>query len=443
MLLSGLQNSLWVTLLLALLFAPLERLLPARRQRVLREHLGTDFLFLVGQHLGWSVLALAILSGCDGLVRGSLPSGLRESFSALPRAAQLVGVVLLGDLSVYWFHRACHRFTFLWRFHAVHHSSQTLDWVAAHREHPVDGVLTQLTLNLPAMLLGFPVEGLAALAVFRGLWATFIHSNVNLPLGPLRYLFGAPDLHHWHHAKDPGAVANYGNLSPWTDLLFGTFHQPRGEETWALGVQETLPTSWPGLMLSPFKRRWADSGGLLQARVLGPLGLVALVMTTFGGQLAFATPDGGSIGLGGGDLYLPATKSFGTGGLEANSYLPATKSLGAGTLPVLDRSSAGEPVVMGNLSKDAVQRVVERHRPAFRACVNAERLDGGPAVEGKVVVKFVVDRAGAVAQSTLTQTTVNRPRLEACVVESVKAMKFPPPRGGGVAIVTYPFVFAP
>ncbi|MEW5738498.1 MAG: sterol desaturase family protein [Myxococcota bacterium] len=281
MLSSTLQASALSVLMLAVVYWPLERLWPARKQKWLRASLGTDFLFLFGQHLVWSVLALAVLTAIDARVHGALPSGLREGFLALPHAAQLVAIVLLGDLSVYWFHRACHRFDFLWRFHAVHHSSETLDWVAAHREHPVDGLLTQLTLNLPAILLGFPVEGLAALAVFRGLWAIFIHSNVRLPMGPLRYLVGAPELHHWHHAKAPGVVANYGNLSPWTDLLFGTFHlPPEGEESWELGVPEALPRTWLGLLLSPFTRRWTRSGNLLGARVLGPVALVLLVALT-------------------------------------------------------------------------------------------------------------------------------------------------------------------
>lgn len=287
MLLATLQASAFSVLMLAVVYWPLERLWPARRQPWLRRALGTDFLFLFGQHLVWSVLALSLLAAVDGRVHGALPAAVRDGFLALPRPAQLLAIVLLGDLAVYWFHRACHRFDVLWRFHAVHHSSQTLDWVAAHREHPVDGLLTQLTLNLPAILLGFPVEGLAALAVFRGLWAIFIHSNVRLPMGPLRYVLGAPELHHWHHAKAPGVVANYGNLSPWTDLLFGTFHlPPAGEETWVLGVPEQLPLSWPGLLVSPFTRRWTQTSGLLAARGLGTAALVALVALTFTARVA-------------------------------------------------------------------------------------------------------------------------------------------------------------
>lgn len=284
MLASTLQTSAFSVVMLAAVYWPLERLWPARRQPWLRPSLGTDFLFLFGQHLVWSVLALAFLVAVDARAHGALPAGLREGFLALPRALQLVAIVLLGDLGVYWFHRACHRFDVLWRFHAVHHSSQTLDWVAAHREHPVDGLLTQLTLNLPAILLGFPVEGLAALSVFRGLWAVFIHSNVRLPLGPVRYVLGAPELHHWHHAKAPGVVANYGNLSPWTDYLFGTFHlPPKGEEAWELGVPEALPRTWPLLLLSPFTRQWRQPRGLLGAPALGPMMLALLVALTFTG----------------------------------------------------------------------------------------------------------------------------------------------------------------
>ncbi|EPX58479.1 hypothetical protein D187_003951 [Cystobacter fuscus DSM 2262] len=89
----------------------------------------------------------------------------------------------------------------VWRFHAVHHSVEHLDWVAAHREHPLDGLTTQWVCNLPAFVLGIPLGPLTMVAAFRGMWAIFIHSNVRLPLGLLGLLFGAPELHHWHHAR--------------------------------------------------------------------------------------------------------------------------------------------------------------------------------------------------------------------------------------------------
>src|SRR5438128_1343109 len=81
-----------------------------------------------------------------------------------------------------------------------------------------------------AFLLGFRVAALAGLAAFRGLWAIFVHSNARLPLGPLRTLFGAPELHHFHHARVGRTRHNFANVAPWIDLLFGTHHLPTGDE---------------------------------------------------------------------------------------------------------------------------------------------------------------------------------------------------------------------
>jgi sterol desaturase/sphingolipid hydroxylase (fatty acid hydroxylase superfamily) len=158
---------------------------------------------------------------------------------------------MLGDVAVYWFHRACHAVPFLWRFHAVHHSVETLDWVAAHREHPLDGLLTQWAVNVPLLLLGPPIEGLAALATFRGLWALVIHANVKIPLGPLAWLLGSPQLHHWHHAKDAQPVANFGNVAPWTDVVFGTHFRPSDEREFELGLPGFKARSWLGHVLTP------------------------------------------------------------------------------------------------------------------------------------------------------------------------------------------------
>ena len=93
---------------------------------------------------------------------------------------------------------------------------------------------------------------LAALIAFRGIWAIFIHSNVRLPIGPLRVLIGAPELHHWHHDRDRDA-GNYANISPIMDVLFGTYKCPDHEPE-HFGIDEPAPTSYLGHMLRPFRR---------------------------------------------------------------------------------------------------------------------------------------------------------------------------------------------
>lgn len=219
-------------------------------QRILRREWKTDLGFYWGQNLCWLGLQLVALLALRDLLMQVVPSEVRTGFSVLPLWGQIVVVVLAGDLSTYWFHRCSHRYAVLWRFHRVHHSAQRLDWLAAFREHPVDGLLTQLAMNLPAMLLGFGLAPLAGLILFRGMWATFIHSNIRLPLPGLRMLIGAPELHHWHHVRTAKTEHNFSNLAPWTDLLFGTYHCPQDQD-FELGLPGQPTQSYLGWLLQP------------------------------------------------------------------------------------------------------------------------------------------------------------------------------------------------
>jgi sterol desaturase/sphingolipid hydroxylase (fatty acid hydroxylase superfamily)/alpha-tubulin suppressor-like RCC1 family protein len=239
--------------LLAVVFVPLERVFPARPgQPVFRSAFTVDLCFFFGQYLLWSGASIWVLSHMSGALRESTPEAARAFLAMQPLWLKVFLGVVLGDVLVYWFHRACHQFEWLWRFHAVHHSAPHLDWLAAHREHPVDGILTQLCANLPVIAMGLPAKALAGVVMFRTLWAVFIHSNVRLPLGPLRVLCGAPELHHYHHARDPEATYNFANLAPWIDVLFGTYQCPEGEETYELGLAEPWPKGYAAQLAHPF-----------------------------------------------------------------------------------------------------------------------------------------------------------------------------------------------
>ncbi|NOK01605.1 sterol desaturase family protein [Myxococcus xanthus] len=240
---------------LACVFWPLEKAWAARPgQPLLRPAFRTDLAYFVAQYLVLAPLALFVLSHVKALCQVGVLTGLQAAVAHQPWWLQALEAVVLCDLLVYGFHRLSHQVDFLWRFHAVHHSAEHLDWLAAHREHPVDGLLTQLVVNLPAMMMGFPLETLAMLIAFRGMWAIFIHSNVRLPLGPLGFLFGAPELHHWHHARERHTRHNFGNLAPWTDWLFGTYHRPTGPEQYPLGLVEPFPRRFWAQLLSPVTR---------------------------------------------------------------------------------------------------------------------------------------------------------------------------------------------
>lgn len=249
----SLTSLVWASasfVVLACVFGPLERVFPARAgQSWRRPGSGVDACFFFGQYLVFSALAVIVLRAVHAVVLA--PAALRDVFLAQPFALQAIEAVVLGDVLVYWFHRACHQIPLLWRFHAVHHSTEHLDWLAAHREHPLDGILTQLCQNLPAMLLGLHLELLGALVVFRGASGIFIHSNVKLSLGPFRYIIGAPELHHWHHARVERTQHNFANLAPWLDVVFGTYHRPEGEERYPLGLTERWPRGYLSQLVKP------------------------------------------------------------------------------------------------------------------------------------------------------------------------------------------------
>ena len=237
-------------LFLMVLFRPLELLFPAKPdQTFFRPHWWTDLCFFLGQYLIWSFVVLWGLESTRSWVTARVPIAFHEWVASQPFWLQILEVVFISDLAVYWGHRMQHRFEWLWRFHSVHHSAEHLDWLAAHREHPLDTVYTMTILNLPVFVLGFPLATIAGLYAFRGLWAIYIHSNVRFPLGPLRMLIGAPELHHWHHhpSRDSG---NYANVSPLMDLLFGTYRCPDHEPE-LVGLAGAEPKNYVRHMIDP------------------------------------------------------------------------------------------------------------------------------------------------------------------------------------------------
>ncbi len=119
---------------------------------------------------------------------------------------------MIFDVLIYWAHRLSHEVPLLWRFHALHHSIEHMDWISAFRNHPIDGFI----LGPPVVFLlaaGFPLETTGALAVLQAVIGIFVHANVRWRLKPIQRLI-TPEFHHWHHANDAEAIiSNYSGLS--------------------------------------------------------------------------------------------------------------------------------------------------------------------------------------------------------------------------------------
>ena len=238
---------------LFVLVVPFERLAPRHRQPLRRAALGTDLAWAV------SAPALAVVGGTAAAVIGVLSVAwlpglaLRPLVTALPPTAHLVAAVLLFELAGYWAHRLAHEVPFLWRFHAIHHSTRHLDWVSGLRVHPLDGVLVAPPF---AFLLGAGVspEVSGALAAVQLVVGIFLHANVRWRLRPLQPVVATPEFHHWHHADEPEAHhTNYGGFLPLWDLVFGTYRVPADRRPTRYGVSEPVPDDFVGQLRHPVR----------------------------------------------------------------------------------------------------------------------------------------------------------------------------------------------
>jgi len=220
----GLDWFLLSLLLTALVFVPLERAFPLRvTQPVFRRGWTTDMGYFFASHALVQVLSLLILLPASVLGQWLAVPALRAVVARAPLVVQLVGVIVVADLTQYWVHRAFHEVPFLWRFHRVHHSSRVLDWLAGSRLHLVDVVVTRGLVLVPVALLGFAQPAVYAYLVFVSMHAVFIHANVRLRAPWLERALVLPRFHHWHHAEAPEAVnRNYAVHLPWLDDIFGT-----------------------------------------------------------------------------------------------------------------------------------------------------------------------------------------------------------------------------
>ncbi len=257
---------LLIGLLLAggLMFA-IERRWPALSKRK-REGTLTDLVYwfftpLVTRSITKVGLLLAV--ACLALAKGvhvNADTGIEPLIAdtwmqAQPVWLQIVLLVLTLDLLGYWIHRWFHRGK-AWDFHAVHHSSTTLDWLSSIRIHPINDLLGGVIRVVILLVIGFDPLQLAVAVPLFAIYGLLLHANVPWDFGPLRYVLASPKFHRWHHtSEDEGLDRNFSGFLPVWDLLFGTFYMPRGRQPERFGTHDPIPTGFLGQLIYPFRRR--------------------------------------------------------------------------------------------------------------------------------------------------------------------------------------------
>jgi len=204
--------------------------------------------------IGMLIVGAALLFGittADGLV--AFYDNGHGPLAALPLFVQM-GIFLVGeDIILYWTHRLFHGKR-MWRYHAVHHSSEELEWISAARFHPINLFLGSVTADVVMLLMGISPNVFIVLGPFTIAHSAFVHANLDWTLGPFKYVIAGPVFHRWHHtAADRGGEKNFAATFPILDVLFGTFYMPAGERPDGYGVAEPeFPSSFQGQLVHPF-----------------------------------------------------------------------------------------------------------------------------------------------------------------------------------------------
>ena len=200
-----------------------------------------------------------------------------------PLAGQALLMVLTIDLVRYWLHRACHHYPMLWRLHEVHHSPDILYVLNVGRFHPFEKVLHFLFDTAPFLVLGVAPELIACYFLLYSVNGLFQHSNVRLRYGWLNYIVGSAETHRWHHARDPKTAAcNFGNTTIVWDVVFGTWHLPKGRRLDDIGIMDrAYPQDFWSQMLVPFRRRAVRSHETIRLWLANQLITLQLRFTRF------------------------------------------------------------------------------------------------------------------------------------------------------------------
>lgn len=238
----------------AAVFIPLERLRPLRRQSLFRSGWRADIAHAVLTQLLVRAGLIGVTAVAMSVSAETMTKPLLTELRAQSLPMQIIEMLILGDLFYYVAHRLCHRVPLLWRYHAVHHGIEEMDWLAAYRSHPVDLVITKGAQYFPLFYLGFsPAALFLYSAIFS--WHSFLlHANLRIDFGHLRWIIASPQFHHWHHANEPAARdKNFAAQLSLFDVIFGTWRCP-SHSPGTYGTDDAVAKTYMAQMLHPWAR---------------------------------------------------------------------------------------------------------------------------------------------------------------------------------------------
>lgn len=255
---AGLDYFVLTLLVLALVFVPLERLFPKNtEQKTLRKGWTTDVKYFFVSHIGIQIISFFSVIPAQHFFTWLIDAEFQRVIAAQPLWLQFIEILFAVDFFSYWLHRTMHEVPALWKIHAVHHSTEQMDWLASSRVHILEIIPTRLLGYLPIFILGFAPAAVYAYLVFISFHAIFIHANVKFRFPVLRWIIATPEFHHWHHtSQKEGVDKNYAAFLPIYDVVFRTTYMPKHLPTEYSTRGKKLPEGFMAQLLYPFRQWW-------------------------------------------------------------------------------------------------------------------------------------------------------------------------------------------
>lgn len=205
--------------------------------------------------IGLLIIAAAAvfqITTADGLI--AFYENGHGPLATLPLFAQGVIFLIGEDIILYWTHRWFHGEKMLWKYHAVHHSSEELEWISAARFHPINLFLGSVAADVIMLFAGISPNIFLVLGPLTVAHSAFVHANLEWTLGPFKYVIASPVFHRWHHtAPERGGEKNFAATFPILDIMFGTFYMPAGELPDHYGIADrSFPAGFGAQLVHPF-----------------------------------------------------------------------------------------------------------------------------------------------------------------------------------------------
>jgi sterol desaturase/sphingolipid hydroxylase (fatty acid hydroxylase superfamily) len=239
-----------------ILFVPLERIFPHKQEQgVFRTEWREDLFYYFVSSMLVQLFAFTTFAPSNAIVGTGTFDAIRTWVHDLPFLMQIAAIMAITDFVQYWLHRAFHQVPALWKFHAVHHSAQSMDWIAGARMHFLEIIVLRAATATPAFVIGFSESALQTYLLIVYVLSTFVHANVNWKLKWMERILVTPRFHHWHHGIEKEAIdVNFAIHFPLYDKVFGTYHMP--SEKWPEGYGiggHPVPSGYWRQFMYPFK----------------------------------------------------------------------------------------------------------------------------------------------------------------------------------------------